>query len=342
MKLLLKITWMLINSAAAFQLAVAAEQDQKTEALSITVSKPIYMSGYTQVRYQFCQDKNDGFDVRRVRLSLKGKLGKQLGYRLQTEFGGSSPKLMDAELTFDLHSAAKLSVGQFIIPFSQENLASNTKLEAINRSQVVEALAARGKDVIGNQNGRDIGFQVSGSFVKTANGSLFDYALGIFNGSGINVTSDLNEEKDVAGRLIVHPFGHLSLGGSFYTGKYTLASVPDKTNARDRIGAELSLSCSCFSLTSEYIKGTDGSIEKAGWYVQTGCFLISKKLQAILKYDTYDPNVNQSDNAGTVYTVGVNLMFNDLSRLQINYELKDEQGTDSENDAFTAQLQFGF
>jgi phosphate-selective porin OprO/OprP len=164
MKLLLKITWMFIYSAAAFQLAVAAEQDQKTEVLSIAVSKPIYLSGYTQVRYQFCQDKIDGFDIRRARLSLKGKLGKQLGYRLQTEFSGSSPKLMDAELTFDLHSTAKLSVGQFLIPFSQENLASNTKLESINRSQIVEALAARGKDDIGNQNGRDIGFQVSGSF----------------------------------------------------------------------------------------------------------------------------------------------------------------------------------
>ena len=36
----------------------------------------------------------------------------------------------------------------------------------IDRSQVVEALVARGKDVIGNQNGRDIGIQIGGGILK--------------------------------------------------------------------------------------------------------------------------------------------------------------------------------
>jgi hypothetical protein len=42
-----------------------------------------------------------------------------------------------------------------------ENLASSNKLEMIDRSQVVEAIVARGKDLIGNQNGRDMGFEAS-------------------------------------------------------------------------------------------------------------------------------------------------------------------------------------
>jgi hypothetical protein len=153
----------------------------------------------------------------------------------------------------------------------------------------------------------------------------------------------MNKKKDVVGRLVVHPFGHLSIGGSFYTGTYTtLHKYPIQTYARNRIGAEFAFSCSSFSLLSEYIQGKDDTVVKSGWYIQSGYFFIPKKLQTILKYDTYDPNVDQSDNSGTVYTVGVNLMFNDLSRLQINYELKDEQSAESENDAFTAQLQFGF
>ncbi len=74
--------------------------------------------------------------------------------------------LLDAILGYKVTSSLKINIGQFFIPFSQENITSNTKLETINRSQVVEALTTRGKDVIGNQNGRDIGIQVSGSIVQ--------------------------------------------------------------------------------------------------------------------------------------------------------------------------------
>ncbi len=346
MKLIFKTTILSICFLLFSQSVHAVEKNentflQKNETFFITVSKPIYFNGYTQVRYQFQQDKKDGFDIRRARMSLKGKLGKQLGYKLQAEFGGSNPKLLDTELTFDLHRAAKFSAGQFKIPFSQENLTSSSKLETINRSQVVESLTARGKDVIGNQNGRDIGFQLSGSFGKTAKTTLIDYAVGIFNGSGIN-TSDLNEEKDAAGRFVLHPFGHLSVGGSYYVGHYTLFNTPDQTDGRNRIGAEFAFSCSSFSLLSEYIQGKDASVEKSGWYIQSGYFIISEKLQAIVKYDTYDPNIDLPDNIGTVFTIGANIYFDDQSKLQINYELKNEQEVDSKNDALTVQLQVGF
>ena len=98
-----------------------------------------------------------------------------------------------------LHDYFNITVGQFKIPFSLENLTSTNKLELIDRSQAVEALAARGKDVIGNQNGRDIGIQVGGSLIKKRNGSLLEYRLGVFNGSGINMADTANEAKDMAG-----------------------------------------------------------------------------------------------------------------------------------------------
>lgn len=376
MKQYLAIIWLLINLLVLSQLSLALEpstnefilltlkngilakgnpndlkgdmthENQKgmkeKKEFSIIAAKLIKLSGYTQVRYRIREDNIDGFDIKRARLSFKGKISKQFSYKLQTELGGSSQKLLDTELTFDLHPILKLCAGQFKIPFSQENLMSSSGLATINRSQVVEALTARSKDVLGNQSGRDIGIKLSGSFSKITDWSLFDYALGVYNGSGIN-TSDLNEQKDVVGRLVIHPVKNIALGGSYYRGKYTIANALSKIDNRKRVGAEFTCTYSLISFMAEYIKGKDSSIEKAGWYVQAGCFFIPRKIQGILKYDTYDPNTDVSDNSTTVYTIGVNLFLDKKSKIQINYELKiNEQGTEKEYNPLIAQLQFAF
>ena len=92
-----------------------------------------------------------------------------------------------------------------------ENLASSNKLEMIDRSQVVEALVARGKDVIGNQNGRDIGIQIGGGFLKKNGIPVIEYRLGFFNGSGINLADTANDAKDIVGRLVINPVKGLVL-----------------------------------------------------------------------------------------------------------------------------------
>ena len=311
-------------------------QASQTNEFNIITSKPINLSAFTQVRYQNLEDKNDSFDIRRTRTSLKGKISKRLKYRLQTEFGGSSQKLLDAELTFDIHPMINLSVGQFKIPFSNENLTSAAYLEFINWSQVVSALTARSKDVIGNYCGRDIGIKLYGNLSNLTN---FEYSIGIFNGSGIN-TVDLNEEKDIIARTALHPLKYLTLGSSFYYGKYTLTNTLDKILARERIGADLSYQSNNISLKAEYIHGKDDIVEKAGWFVQAGYFLFPDKFQSLLKYDTYDPDTHVSNNSTNIYTVGFNYYFDKKSKIQVNYEIIDEQCQEKENNALIAQLQF--
>jgi len=194
------------------------DADANKKSFSPTASRLIQLSGYTQVRYQFQQLKGqiDGFDIRRARLDVRGNVSPYFSYRLQTDFAGT-PKLLDAYAEIKIFDYLNFTIGQAKIPFSAENLASSNKMESIDRSQVVEALVARGKDEIGNQNGRDIGVQVGGSFGKIKNRYLFDYKVGVFNGAGINV-ADKNENKDVIGRLVFHPVKGFDVGGSYYTG----------------------------------------------------------------------------------------------------------------------------
>jgi len=317
------------------------EEKSKKKSFEVIASELIKLSGYTQVRYRIRDDNNDTFDIRRSRLTLKSDISQRFSYKLQCEFGGSRQKLLDAELGYKFNPNFKLTAGQFKIPFSQENLTSSARLDTINRSQVVEALTARSKDVLGNQNGRDIGVKISGSFWQASNNYLFDYAFGVFNGSGTN-TPDYNEQKDFIGRLIFHPGKGLSVGASFYKGKYTLPDTPTPKDKRNRIGAEFAYVYNCLALKGEYISGNDGSIKKDGWYLQAGYCLIPKKIQGILKYDNYDPNTKISKNATDVYTIGVNWHFNDRAKLQINYELKDEEGQEKSNNSLIIQMQLGF
>ncbi len=333
------------EDAAAFRADLAVKKQEEKEAQKefvLIAGKPIKVSGYTQLRYRNDRSANDTFDIRRARLDLKGDISERFDYRTQIEFGGTSgPFLLDATIGYKLNPYVKLTGGQFKIPFSQENLTSSPKLETINRSQVVEALVARGNDTIGNQNGRDIGVQASGSFLPKKDSFLFDYAIGVFNGSGINKV-DTNEQKDFIGRLVYHPLKDWSVGGSFYSGRYTLSSAPTQTNDRDRIGAEFAYTHDPVSLKGEYIQGNDGSVKKNGWYLQAAYFAIAKKLQLVYKFDTFDSNTEVDDNEKNVHTLGANWYFNKWAFFQLNYELKDERGGELRNNALIGQFTLQF
>jgi phosphate-selective porin OprO/OprP len=329
--------------------AEAAVLQQQTDAVRksffATASRQMQLSGYTQVRFQSFKEagKNDGFDIRRARVDLKGSVTPYFLYRLQADLS-DKPKMIDAYAEIRLADYFSITVGQFKVPFSLENLASSNKLEMIDRSQVVEALSGRGKDVIGNQNGRDIGIQISGTFLKINDLPLIEYRFGVFNGSGINITDTANKAKDVAGRLLFTPIKGFSFGGGFYNGwaKAVKPDVAGKSQSRNRLGLELSYVTTRFSLKSEYISGKDGKTNRAGWYIQSGYFLIPQKLQVLGKYDVFDPNTSATDNIATNYVVGANYNFNNWSRLQTFYTIRQEEGKAVDNNYFSIQYQIGF
>ena len=331
--------------------AIAAQANvSKIKSFPLSAGKKITLAGYTQVRYQALEEAGriDGFDIRRARLDVKGIISPYWGYRVQFDLAGT-PKLIDAYVELKLHDYFNFTVGQAKIPFSLENLASSNKLELIDRSQVVEALTGRGRDVGGNQNGRDIGIQVGGTILKLKDRPVVDYRVGVYNGSGINVV-DNNEKKDYAARLILHPLTGLDISGALYYGSRfvpevrtgTVVTTPSKSVDRNRYGFDLSYDLKNLSVRSEYIHGTDDLIDREGYYVQGGYYFFQKKFQLIAKYDFYDADLAIGDNAAIWYVLGANYNFNTATRLQFNYTLKEEEGSGIDNNFASAQLQIGF
>lgn len=328
----------------------------KVKAFPINAGKKITIAGYTQIRYQALEEtgKIDGFDIRRARLDVKGSISPYWGYRVQFDLAGT-PKLIDAYAELKLNDYFNFTIGQAKIPFSLENLTSSNKLELIDRSQAVEALVARGKDVGGNQNGRDIGIQLVGTILKLKDRPVVDYRLGIYNGSGINIV-DNNEKKDYAARLIVHPVAGLDISGALYNGSRFVPEVKEvKTNGvvttphaaaksvdRNRYGFDLNYDLKNLAIRGEYIHGTDDKTDREGYYLQAGYYFLERKLQLIAKYDFYDANKSKADDASTWYVVGANYNFNTNVRLQANYTFKQEEGTSIDNNYASIQFQIGF
>jgi phosphate-selective porin OprO and OprP len=306
-------------------------------------SKNLYhINAFTQIRFQSLQEsgKNDYAEVRRARFIVSGNVTSAWEYRLHVEFV-SSPKILDAFAVYKPFPFLKLQAGQFKIPFSLENLASSKNMETINRSNVVEALVARGHDVVGNQNGRDIGIQASGSFWKNNDAYIVDYFIAGLNGNGIN-TADNNEAKDLAARLVFHPVKKLEFGASYYNGYDKYGTPESKNHIRTRIGYELSYIYKFASIATEYISGEDGGIKKYGYYVQMSAYLYKNKLQLVGRYDFLDADSNKKNNSTTDYLGGINFNFNENVKLQADITHKEEETFSINNDIINIQLQFGF
>ncbi len=331
-------------------------------------SRLLQLSGYTQVRFNSFQQKGkaDGFDIRRARLDFQGDFTAKWGYRLLIDFVGNSgangtastggalvsPLLLDAYIAYKPFDGLKIQAGQFTIPFSLENMTQDRLLETADRSQVVSALVARKGDgsnnlvdSIGNQNGRDLGLQLSGSLFKLGGDRHFlDYYFAVLNGAGIDVT-DNNEFKDFDGRLVFHPVKALSIGTNYYNGYDRFSSSVTKDQNRIRWGADALLDLDRFTARAEWLKGQDGNANPTihqGWYAQGSYFFVPKIFQFVFRYDTYNPNKDKKLQTNTYYVFGTNIYFNSWTKLQLNYSWRTESGADVNNDLLTAQLQLSF
>ncbi len=65
-------------------------------------------------------------------------------------------------------------------------------------------------------------------------------------------------------------------------------------------------------------------------------------IQPIVKYESYDPNIDEDNDVEDVITFGINYFFNDWTRLQLNYLYKAEEGNEIANDEILMQLQVKF
>jgi phosphate-selective porin OprO/OprP len=284
----------------------------------------------------------DRFRLRRARITLTGDYKEQFEFKVEGDFeqsdGLSSATrtgFSGTDIFVNWHAIpeANIKVGQWKAPFGLENLTPDASILTIERSLPTGAIVPE----------RQIGVMLWGkplTNVAPEQKDLVTYYAGVFNGNGRNFNINDNNEFMYVARLELLPFkgtlmgqeASLKIAGDYYFSRdaigtnispalnlrvgpdgslssYTLTS-PDE---RHSYSFDAWLKVGPFDLIGEYFNEnvaprggtTFTEFDPKGYYVQGSYFLIPKKLQAVVKWESLDPGQLANDNIHSI-TGGLN------------------------------------
>ncbi len=291
-------------------------------------------------------DATFGFGVRRVRIDTIATLYRS--WELLTEIGtptlripgaiaGSDMGIVESRLTAALYKDyLQIRVGKFVVPLSSENARSSRRLDTVERSNILTSLIAA------NFLDTQMGVMIYGRFAE----GIFNYYLGLFNGSGNTLTtdSDNNGDKDFQAKVVFNPTRGLTFGFGYNTHSdptttvslYDHAMVPYATGQtagrRHGFEVDLDITSRIFSFRMEVLGATfSESVASAvtnpvrsmfGAYLQTGLFLAGGEeggFELLFRYEfaRHSAAAQTSDLQSGIF--GWNWYINPSARYQMNY-----------------------
>lgn len=255
-----KIISLCIAIIASFSYADAQENEKK-----LSVVSNMKLSGYVMTEYQYSgQDgsESNSFSIRLARLSLEGKVLKDIYWKVQGQINGNtstlgnSPRFVDMFAEWQKYGFAKIKIGQFKRPFTFENPMHPIDQGFMSYSQNISKLSGF-SDRSGEHasNGRDIGVQLQGDVWKNNEGrNLLHYQVGVFNGQGTNM-KDVDQRKDIIGGFWLMPVAGLRIGAFGWTGSFARKGTWTETNANgvetEKSGVR-SLGKNRYAISAEY------------------------------------------------------------------------------------------
>ena len=308
--------------------------------LLLAQGKPDYspkLSGYFRAWHQTDFSTNQGtFLVKMARVSIKGNVNEYAGYRFQVDVAGlgklstttatvSGTKvltsasatfaeiLLDAEAFVNPAENFSVSMGQFKVPFSTDNLRGGADIDFVNRPLLTNVAPGL----------RDVG--VMGTYA-VKEGVPMEFRAGLFNGAGQNKAEN-DKSTNYSLRAAVTPLTGFSLTANYYGGKSSGADL----GIYD-FGVDYKYGKAFFSgeFGQRNTKTTTADVNSSSYFVYATYQidfpegLVSALIPAI-RYENYDPNGDLSDNEVGRVTVGAALHFAKIkyAQFRINYELYD-------------------
>ena len=316
--------------------------------------KNVKFSGYGMVQYQ-ASDKDgaesNAFNLRLVRMALEGRAHEDFYWKVQMQINGNTYdpdksstdiRLVDLFGEWQKYEFFKVKAGQFKRPFTFENPMHPITQGFMSYSQNVSKLAGFSDRCGGNaSNGRDIGVQIQGDFLKNAEGrNLLHYQVGAFNGEGIN-QKDKDNRKDIIGGMWVMPVKGMRIGAFGWTG--SRAGIGEK----NRYALSGEYTQDDWTFRTEYIhsqgwNAAHTSDKADGIYALCIAPIQKNKFHVKARYDLYR-EAKEWGRAKTFYEVGADYMF--TKNLQINLEyarVNDRSLEKSDYNMVDVELDFRF
>ena len=331
----------------------------------------IKFSGYGMVQYQ-ASDKdgaeNNGFNLRLVRMALEGRAHEDFYWKAQMQINGNAfdtkadgkknnmtIRLVDLFGEWQKYEFFKVKAGQFKRPFTFENPMHPITQGFMSYSQNVSKLAGFA-DRTGEHasNGRDIGLQFQGDFLKNAEGrNLLHYQIGAFNGEGIN-TGDADNRKDIIGGMWVMPVKGMRIGAFGWTG--SRAGVGEK----NRYALSGEYTQDDWTFRTEYIhsqgwNAAHTSDKADGYYALCIAPIQKNKMHVKARYDLYrEANswngfINDANQfvggAKTLYEIGADYLFTKNLQINVEYARVNDRTINSDKHSYNmvdVELDFRF
>ena len=302
----------------------------------------------------------DRIRLRRARINVSGEFFEDFDFKLEGDFGqgdglsGSRTAFSGTDLFANYHRfpEAQIKLGQFKPPFGLEQITSDTALYTAERSLPTSALT----------QDRQVGVALWGrpltSVMSKERGDLLEYSVGIFNGSGRNISINDDDNFMYVGRLAVLPFKSkvgeqpvsMRFGVNAYTSRFAAgtrvspagtlrmnqtdgaltAFSPTNSSRGTGWGADYSFNLGAFDLIAEYLEAKFEAQDKVsfneftanGYYIQPSYFLPvmgGKKFQVLGRWESFNPGQARNDDIKSVVG-GLNYYINgDALKVMLNY-----------------------
>lgn len=255
----------------------------------------------------------DGFGLTRARPIFRGQLNARTSFHLELRTV-PNVELLDLRLHFELVEGLRLTVGRFRVPFSRQEMTSESRLQLPDRASF-----------IANTPGRQLGTKLR---YETGFGALPERFLtveaGIYNGESAKERAPINnidEDYLYAARVQVAPFGApavlfegdvrplearaqpLVVVGASWT--FDTRGPQNGNYDQRRLGADLLALWHGVSLYGEFYRydrdykndGTtfDPDRHGVGWNVQAGAFVpapyVREHLELAGRVEAWDPEI---------------------------------------------------
>jgi phosphate-selective porin len=320
--------------------------------------------GAVDPRYNGVRDR---FFLRRARLAAAAGFAEYFDFRMEADFGagataertGVTTQITDVFVNWNRYKAANVKFGQFKTPFGYEQLIPDPKVLTVERSLPNDRLT----------DGRQVGLGVNGCVAQ----DRLSYAVSVFNGAGVNNSANDNSRFMWVGRLATPLFAgqlggenagiNLGLNGLVTRDANSAKvgcgfdSVPggaiDNVFAgrRTAIGLDAQFRVGRVGLDAEYLRADfhptnrfpSPEVTADGWSLLASWFVVPKTLQAIGRYETFDPNNRLGANESNLWTLGLTwFVKGDDLKFALNYLLGEPAGSTTRPQRLLSRVQLVF
>lgn len=345
--------------------------DAPAQVLAAGNVAKLTLGGFVQAQYEAGDagdarfvGVNDRFYIRRGRISVTGAFAEHFDFRVEADFGANSlspasglrVSANEIYINWNKYPAANLRIGYLKPAFGAEQLASDLTTPTIERFLGSDRIA----------DGRQPGLGVYGSFLDKRLGYIVTFGNGNGSNSSLNDNDSFMGAARIYGRLFESPrAGRLTAGINAMRSDDTLLSkpgfgfnlsgsaLPDTIFRGERSGwgIDAAWSLGRATLSGELLRENfrpgnavpAADFDAQGWHLTTTYMLLPQRLEAALRREVFDPNLDVAGDATENWVVGLNYLIkgSDL-KLMVNYLFGDAPNLPDDSGRFFARMQIAY